>query len=236
MNREFADGDFGSATKAIGGYYKSKEGTRIQVVGIVEDGKYRASQKTQWRLVFLPILQSPSSQTWLVVRAAGDPRQVTAALKNRLRDLDAGMPFFIQAWSKEMDAYQFGAHMATISLGVLGLMGAMLSITGIFGIAAYSVSKRLQELAVRLSLGAGQGVLLSALGRALNLLLLVRLREWFSAFWRAGYWLLSCIELRPAIRWYWVELFGHVVAGSCWFVDSARSVLKVDPVILLREK
>ena len=64
----------------------------------------------------------------------------------------------------------FGPRMATVALGVLGLMGAMLSITGIFGMAAYSVSKRL-ELGIRVALGAQQTeVLQAALGRAVKLL------------------------------------------------------------------
>jgi ABC-type antimicrobial peptide transport system permease subunit len=61
--------------------------------------------------------------------------------------------------------------MATVSLGVLGMMGAMLSITGIFGMAAYSVSKRLRELAIRIAIGAQRKeVLQAALGRPLKLL------------------------------------------------------------------
>jgi ABC-type antimicrobial peptide transport system permease subunit len=61
--------------------------------------------------------------------------------------------------------------MATASLGVLGLMGAMLSITGIFGMAAYSVSKRLRELGIRIALGARRTEVLQApLGRAVKLL------------------------------------------------------------------
>ena len=61
--------------------------------------------------------------------------------------------------------------MATLALGVMGLMGAMLAITGIFGMAAYSVSKRLRELGIRIALGAQRKqVLQSALGRAFRLL------------------------------------------------------------------
>ena len=65
----------------------------------------------------------------------------------------------------------FPSRMATVSLGVLGIMGAMLSITGIFGMAAYSVSKRLRELGIRVALGAQRKeVLRAALGRPLKLL------------------------------------------------------------------
>jgi ABC-type antimicrobial peptide transport system permease subunit len=70
-----------------------------------------------------------------------------------------------------MEVMMFGPKMATVSLGVLGFMGAMLSITGIFGLAAYSVSKRLKELGIRVALGAQRReVLQVALGRALRLL------------------------------------------------------------------
>ena len=67
----------------------------------------------------------------------------------------------------------FPSRMATVSLGVLGVMGAMLSVTGIFGMAAYSVSKRLRELGIRIALGAERKeVLRAALGRAVKLLLI----------------------------------------------------------------
>ena len=83
------------------------------------------------------------------------------------------MPSFIQTWNQGLGVALFAPRMATISLGVLGLMGAMLSITGIFGMAAYSVSKRLKELGIRMALGAQRKeVLGAALGRAVKLLAL----------------------------------------------------------------
>ena len=70
-----------------------------------------------------------------------------------------------------MNGALFASRMATLSLGVLGLLGAMLSITGIFGMAAYSVSKRLRELGIRMALGAQRNeVLRAALGRPVILL------------------------------------------------------------------
>ncbi len=76
-----------------------------------------------------------------------------------------------QTWNKELEFALFPARAATLSLGVLGFIGAMLSITGIFGMAAYSVSKRTKELGIRLALGAQRKeVLQAALGRAFKLL------------------------------------------------------------------
>jgi len=123
--------------------------------------------------MFLPILQSPSNDTWLVVRSNRDPGQLARAMKSTLRNLDRGLPAYISTWSKELEFSLFPARVATLSLGVLGVMGAMLSITGIFGMAAYSVSKRLKELGIRMALGAQpKEVLQAALGRAFKLLVL----------------------------------------------------------------
>ena len=70
-----------------------------------------------------------------------------------------------------LEVVQFPARVATASLGVLGIMGGILSITGVFGMAAYSVSKRLRELGIRVALGAQRReVLQAALGRAFKLL------------------------------------------------------------------
>jgi predicted permease len=174
VNRLFAARIFGSATNAIGGHYKLKDGTRIEVVGIVEDGKYTTNiAEDPQTAMFLPILQSPSIVTWLVVRSNRDPQQLGPALRSTLSGLDSGLPVYIQTWIQGMDGALFGSRVATVSLGVLGVMGAMLSITGIFGMAAYSVSKRLKELGIRIAIGAQpREVLQAALGRAIKLLAL----------------------------------------------------------------
>jgi ABC-type antimicrobial peptide transport system permease subunit len=178
VNREFASRVLGSRMAAVGTHFKLPDGSRILVVGVVEDGKYTANlNEDQQPAMFLPILQNPASDTSLVLRlkddAARDPEQVVTAIRSKLRDLDAGLPAFIQTWNAEMNGALFASRMATVSLGLLGLMGAMLSITGIFGMAAYTVSKRLRELGIRIALGARRKeVLTAALGRPLRLLAL----------------------------------------------------------------
>ncbi len=85
--------------------------------------------------------------------------------------LDTGLPFTIRTWHSQVDSILFPARVATVSLGVLSWLGAMLAVTGIFGMAAYSVSKRLREFGIRIALGAKRGeVLRAALGRTFRLL------------------------------------------------------------------
>ena len=175
VNQEFARKLFGSVTNAMGRWYKLPDGTRIQVVGIAEDGKYGSLTEDPAPAMFFPILQSPASSTILVVRprpgSGSAPALLAAAMRSALQHLDSGLPLGIEARDKPMSIILFGPRIATVALGVLGLMGAMLSITGIFGMAAYSVSKRLKELGIRVALGATRKeVLQTALGRAFRLL------------------------------------------------------------------
>ncbi len=171
VNREFAGRTFGDGVNAVGRYFKLQDGARVQVVGVVEDGKYLSLTEEQEPAMFLPFLRSPSSAASLIVRSNLDPQRLAAAIRSKLRELDAGLPVDTQTWNSMLSVVLFPARVATMSLGVLGVMGAMLSITGVFGMAAYSVSKRLKELGIRMALGAQRKeVLQAALGRAFKLL------------------------------------------------------------------
>jgi len=88
VNAEFARRFFGSEGAAIGHFYKTKDGRRIQVVGIAEDGKYGSVTEEPKAAMFLPILQSPSRSTQLVVRSTRDPQLLGAAMRGALHELD----------------------------------------------------------------------------------------------------------------------------------------------------
>jgi len=248
VNEEFARRIFGSVTGAVGGHYKMDDGTRIEVVGVAEQGKYHSLTEDPQPAMFLPLLQSPSSETWMVVRSSGlrsnglsannDSQELAPAIRNRLRDLDSGLPVYIQTWVKELDHALFASRMATLSLGVLGMMGAMLSVTGIFGMATYSVSKRKRELGIRMALGAQRReVLQAALGRAVKLL----------AFGSAAGLLLGILASRVLafIVYSATPSDPLVLAGVVFAMSSlgllatwipAQRALSLDPVMLLRDE
>ena len=171
VNRQFAIKVFGSVDKALGGHFKFWGGSRTEVVGVVEDGKYRTLTEDQQPAMFFSFLQHKSTDTCLVVRSKRDLAELSPALTGALDGLDSSLPIAPKLWTAEMDSALFAARVATVALGVLGLLGAMLAVTGVFGMSSYSVSKRLRELGIRIALGARrQQVLRNALGRAFWLL------------------------------------------------------------------
>ena len=170
VNREFARTMFGSEDRALGSFFKVREGTRYQVVGIAEDGKYMNLTEKPQPAMFLPMQQTTRSLSWLLVRSSRTP-ELAADIRQTLRSLDPGLPLYIQTWNQELSAALFPSRAAAVALGVLGLMGAMLSLTGVFGMAAFSVSRRMRELGIRMALGAQRcEVLYAALGRACKVL------------------------------------------------------------------
>jgi predicted permease len=173
VNREFARKLFGSVSKAIGGHFihGTDRGTRVEVIGVVEDGKYISLTEETKPAFFVPLQQAPDTATSMVLRTSGDPQSEAPVLREAIHDLDNGLPFTVTTWNQSLISALFGARAAAVALGVLGLLGAILAITGIFGMASYSVSKRLKEMGIRMALGADQmQVLRSALGRAFRLL------------------------------------------------------------------
>ncbi len=238
VNAEFARKIFGSVQNAIGGYYKLPDGTRILVVGISENGKYGKLTEEPQPAMFLPILQWPSNSAWMVVRSGHDPQQLGAAIRSTLHQLDAGLPVVIETRLDEIAGALFPPQVATVALGVLGAMGGMLSITGIFGIAAYSVSKRLRELGIRVALGAQrQEVLQAALGRAFKLLTIGSATGLLLGLMASRVLALIVYQATPRDP---VVLTGVVFAMALMGLLAtwipARRALSVDPMILLREQ
>ena len=173
VNRTLAARLMGSVGGALGRRFQLEDGTRVAVVGVVEDGKYFSLTEDQQAALFLPHLRTPSHVAYVVVRSPRDPQELAAAMRGKLRELDSGLPVETQTWDSLLTVVHFPARVAAVALGVLGGMGAMLSLTGIFGMAAYSVARRRKELGIRIALGAQRGAVLgTALGRALKLLAL----------------------------------------------------------------
>jgi ABC-type antimicrobial peptide transport system permease subunit len=238
VNKEFAHRIFGGVNEAIGRYYKMQDGIGVEVVGVVHDGKYLSLTENQQPAMFLSFLQAPMSQCFLIVRSSRDAQQVAGAIRSKLRELDPGMPVNTATWNSQLEVALFPSRIATSALGILGIMGALLSITGIFGMAAYSVSKRLRELGIRIALGGRRKeVLLTALGRALKLLALGSVAGLLLGILASrvlGLIVYSATPRDPLILAGAVLAMAFLGLLATWI--PARRALSVDPLILLREE
>jgi len=238
VNRHFAVTVFGSVQKAIGGHFKFWGGQRAEVVGVVEDGKYRSLTEDQQPAMFFSFLQQQSGGTWLLVRSARDPEQISNSLWRALHGLDAGLPVAVKTWGQEMSSALFAARVAAVALGVLGLLGAMLAVTGIFGMASYTVSKRLREMGIRMALGArrkqllraavGRAFVLLSVGSATGLLLGILATKVLSHI------VYQAAPGDPVVLGGVVTTMLMLGVGAAWI--PAQKAVTVDPMVLLREE
>ena len=237
-NVEFAQKMFGSVASAVGKYCRLQNGNRVQIVGVVENGKYLGLTEDQQPALFLPNLQSPLNNAFLVVRSRRDPVDLAAAIRKEVRHVDAGLLVITEPWASMLSVVLFPSRIATAALGVLGAMGAMLSITGIFGMAAYSVSKRMRELGIRMALGAQRReVLQAALGKAMRLLLFGSTAGLILGLLGTRFLALIVYQATPSDPWVLAGVvLSMLLLGLLATWIPAQRALSIDPLMLLREQ
>ncbi len=144
-----------------------------EVVGVVEDGKYHNMQEPPQPVVYLPLTQSEQRGLVFVVRSPRAHNEMAPALERALSGLEPNALIKVQSWHDVLGGVNalFPARASTAALGVMGVLAVMLAVTGIFGMAAYNVSRRMKELGIRAALGARtKHVMSAAVGRPIVLL------------------------------------------------------------------
>ena len=236
VNETFARKMWGE-TPAIGQRF-IVSGNLTEVVGVAEDGKYHDMQESPQPVVYVSLSQSEQSETVFVVRSRRAPNETAAALARTLSGIAPNVPITVQSWPDALGDVLFPARAATVALGVMGLLAAMLAVTGIFGMAAYSVSRRTKELGIRVALGARRThVMSAAVGRPMVLLgvgSVVGLLSGIFASRLLGQIVYQANPSDPAV------LGGTVLTmallGIAASAIPARRALAVDPSKLMREE
>jgi ABC-type antimicrobial peptide transport system permease subunit len=170
----------------------------------------------------------------LVVRSALPPAQVAAAV----RSLEPGLPMTVQPWREALVTVLFPARAATVALGVLGLLASMLAVTGIFGMAAHGVSRRMKELGIRIALGARRAdVLSAAVGRVTALLGLGAACGILAAVLAGPLLARIVYQADPAAPAVMVgAVLAMAVIGICGSAIPALRALAIEPSRLMREE
>jgi predicted permease len=248
VNREFARRlfhlDAAQASDAVGRYFKNSTGQPVQIVGVVADGKYFSLTENPASVAFFPITQGPTGHTSLIVRMRPDSSdqatlELSATVRKVIRDLDVAVPVRVSGpWKNQLGLTFFVAQMATAALSLFGAFGLLLSITGTFGLASYTVSKRLRELSIRVALGAqARQVLSAALGRMLILLASGSLVGMLLGV--AASRVLSAVVYQASAQDPFVlgaVALTLLLTGSLSVAGPVRRALRIDPANVLREQ
>jgi putative ABC transport system permease protein len=237
VNETFARG-FWPGQEPLGKLFRQgdPDSPPMEVVGLVEDGKYATLAESGQPYFCRPVNQSYSGSTSLIVRTTSDPRRSLAALRQEVQALDPTMPLSARLLVDKMSVPLLPARVAAVVLGGFGLLALALAAIGIYGVMSCAVAARTREIGIRIALGADAGdVLRQTLWRG-------------SALALFGVAIGSCMALGLA-RLMRSLLFG-VSASDPWIYLGvtlllllaafaacylpARRATQVDPVIALR--
>ena len=216
------------------------QGSRVQVVGVVPNGKYLFIWESPRPMVFRPLRQSAPGRATLVVRSTRRPADLLGELRRTLRDVDPAV-FVYDVRTMDEHLVSEGGGFLAFELGatvtsVFGAAGVLLAAIGLYGMIAGRVSQRTQEFGVRIALGAGRGAILrDVLGRAMRLtsIGIVAGAALAAVAARGLSTLLLDISPFDPLTYVVVSLF-LVAVCVCASSIPARRATRVDPIVALR--
>jgi putative ABC transport system permease protein len=212
-------------------------GQLLEIVGIVEDGKYASFNDDGALAVYRPLRQSYSGATTVVARTAGGVAAAIAAVRAAVHDLDPNMPLgSARSFEQRLTVPLLPARVAALALGSFGALALVLAAIGLYGVMSYSVSSRTHEIGVRMALGAARGDVLGMIVgegsrlAAIGIVAGIGLALVFTRLMRA---LLFGISPTDPLTYAAVAAALFAVAlVACWV--PARRALRTNPLEALR--
>ena len=243
VNQSFAKTHFGNENP-IGKRFSfgTENLNEIEIVGLARDAKYTSQRDEIQPTVYQSWRQSLSRVNMVVfeVRTGGDPMQFVGPIRAAMRDVDSNLPLSnIRTQIQQADQTLAMERMFAKLLTLFGVIAQLLAAIGLYGVMAYAVSQRTQEIGIRMALGADrrkvlmmivrQGMTLTVVGVAIGLggaFVLMKYLESLTS-------LLFGVEVRdPATFVVIAGLLGAVALLAC--LVPARRATKVDPLTALR--
>jgi putative ABC transport system permease protein len=215
----------------------SRDMIQREVVGVVADVKFTALDAVSSEEMYLPIEQVPASFATLIVRSQSNPESLVRAVRSKLAALDSTLPLS-NISSLDTVVAQSVAQPRILSefVGVFAAFALVLSAIGIYGVMAYSVAARSQEMGIRMSLGANpadilrlvvrQGMCLALIGVAIGLVTSLALTRLINTL------LFNTSASNPLTFAVAAIALTATAAAACYI--PARRATKVDPMVVLR--
>ena len=160
-----------------------RDGTPVEIVGVAPTVKYRATGERPTEFVYLPLAQHREARMILLVRTSADPLETVAPVREIVRALEPNLPLLETRTYDDLYRYHVveGPGVAIRMAMIMGGVALLLAMVGLYGLVAYTVSRRTREIGIRMALGAGpasafrlvmrQGLVLVGMGSAAGLVL-----------------------------------------------------------------
>jgi putative ABC transport system permease protein len=215
-------------------------GPFTEVVGVAQDGKYIvAALEEPIPFFFLPYAQDYSSMMTLHIRSAVPPESLIAPVREVIRGLAPDLPIYDVQTMKQslwgMDGFfvfRLGAGLAA----VMGLIGLILAVVGVYAVVSYSAEQRTHEMGIRMALGAGRREILGLILRQGTGLVMVGALCGLVASWalaRTMARLLVGVSGTDPLTYASVTLLLAAVALWACYVPAQRA-MRLDPMAALR--
>ena len=222
--------------------FDSAKPGEVEIVGLARDAKYTSQRAKTPPTVYLPWLQELRSvgSVYFEVRTAGDTSSAVAAIRQAVRDVDSGLPLGgIKTQVEQADETMAMERLFAKLLSLFGLLAQLLAVIGLYGVLAWSVSRRTHEIGIRMALGASrgnvlkmifrQGMTLTLLGIALGLAGAYALTKYLASLTDMLYGVSPTDPLTFGV----IALFLTLVALVACYIPARRAT-KVDPMVALR--
>lgn len=210
-----------------------------RVAGVVGDTRYYGLAEPPKPEMFMPLTQNPFGGLNVVLRTSGDPALQVEAVRRAILEVNPNQPAHSLAVVEDLIATSVQRErFAMVVLLVLASIAMVLAAIGLYGVLAYSVSRRTQEIGLRMALGASRlNVLRMVVGEGLRFTVSGLVVGLFAAFFLSRFLTSLLYGIPPHDFWTMlgvsVTLLVVAVLASA---IPARRATRIDPVIALRQE